>query len=307
MNRVYSRPYSNEYDEDEYVKWHISLYENKEIDIMFTGFGGVYTELKKLGYPVFRLEATIYSIKNCYKFIKQRHKFNIARNSQIAVSILKLIDYKNEKEKYYSDMLKMADIDKKVVEYAREINGSIFKFGRREYVVFLNKGAAQNSNNYRLLYDLKKEKKLMGFILCAGIGLGHTAYQAELNAYNSLKRSELSKNNEVFIIDEKENVIGPLKSEKELHYSIISKDKHILEISKKTGVSFEYIAKIISINKLKQNKIYDSKELADYLNISERSANRIIKKLVSSDYARIYAKKSNANIGRPRVVFEMQF
>ena len=44
--RVYSLPFSSEIDEMEYTKWHIDLYKQNKIDVMFTGFGGVYREIK---------------------------------------------------------------------------------------------------------------------------------------------------------------------------------------------------------------------------------------------------------------------
>ncbi|MGL5694915.1 MAG: transcriptional regulator, partial [Peptostreptococcaceae bacterium] len=54
---MYSLPFSTDVDEMEYARWHMELYDNKKIDVIFTGFGAVYKELKKRGYPVFRLEA----------------------------------------------------------------------------------------------------------------------------------------------------------------------------------------------------------------------------------------------------------
>ncbi|MBS5787005.1 MAG: transcriptional regulator [Clostridioides difficile] len=307
LDRVYSKPFSSDCHEDEYVKWHIDLYENKKTDIMLTGFGGVYNELKNLGYPVYRLQATVPAIKSSYEKLNSSYKLKKAKNSQIAVEVLRLIDYGDEKEKYYSDMLKMAEIDKKVIEYVRELQGSIFKFGRDEYVVFAHKGAVENIDNYSILFDLKKDIKSMGFVLCIGIGIGLTAYQAEAHAYKSIKRCEDSSEKEIFLIDEKENIKGPLKSKNQLSYSLASADKNILLISEKTGLSCESISKIMSLNKTRQSNVYDSKEFADYLNISERSARRILNKIVSANYGRIYAKESSNGVGRPRHLIEISF
>jgi DNA-binding transcriptional regulator YiaG len=307
IERVYSKPFSSETHEDKYIKWHIDLYENNKIDLMLTGFGGVYNELKKLGYPVYRLQATVPAIKASYEKINSRYKLNKAKNSQIAVEVLRLIEYGEEKEKYYSDMIKMAEIDKKVIEYVKELQGAIFKFGRDEYVVFAHKGAAENIDNYNMLWDLKNSIKSMGFVLCTGIGIGFTAYQAETNAYKSAKRSESSNNKDIFLIDEKENLKGPLKSKKQLDYSIASTDKNVIEISEKTGLSSESVSKIISINKIRQSKVYDAKEFADYLDISERSARRILNKIVSANFGKIYAKESSNGVGRPRHLIEILF
>lgn len=307
LDKVYSKPFTSNCHEDEYVKWHIDLYENKKIDLMLTGFGGVYNELKRLGYPVYRLQATASAIKTSYEKINSRYKLNKAKNSQIAVEVLRFIDYGEEKEKYYSDMIKMADIDKKITEYVRELQGSIFKFGRDEYVIIAHKGALENMDNYNMIVDLKDYVKSLGFELCTGIGSGFTAYQAETNAYKAVKRSESSKENHLFSIDENDNIIGPLLTKKQLNYSLASNDKKIIEISDKTGLSCESIAKIMSISKVRQSKVYDAKEFADYLDISERSARRILNKIVDTGYGEIYAKESTAGVGRPKHIIQLFF
>lgn len=98
-----------------------------------------------------------------------------------------------------------------------------------------------------------------------------------------------------------------MKSKNQLSYSLASADKNILLISEKTGLSCESISKIMSLNKTRQSNVYDSKEFADYLNISERSARRILNKIVSANYGRIYAKESSNGVGRPRHLIEISF
>ena len=305
--RVYSLPFSSEIDEMEYTKWHIDLYKQNKIDVMFTGFGGVYREIKKLGYPIFRLEATRPLIKVAYENVKSKFDLNKAKNSQIAVEILSLIDFKGNKESYYSNMIKKSEIDKIIVEYVRSIQGSVFNFGRDEYVIFAHKGAIKDENNYNKLFKLQKNIKLQGFSLGVGIGIGTTAYQAETNGYKALKRSIDSKDFEIYSIDENEFIKGPLGTSSELNYSLVTSDEYLLKISKKTGLSGESIAKIMAISESRQNKVYDTKELAEYLDISDRSARRILNKIVESGMGRVCAKGSSNGSGRPKNLIEVNF
>lgn len=304
---VFSLPFSNNIDEMEYAQWHIDLFEKGETDIMFTGFGNVYNVLNKKGYPVFRLEATRPLINVCYEQIKSDYALNKAKNSQIAVEILQLIDCNVCKECYYSSRIRKSEVDKIIVEYVRSIQGSIFNFGRDEYVIFAHKGAIDNEDNYNKLFKLQKDIKESGCTIGIGIGIGITAYQAEANGYNALKRSLDSKDFEIYSVDEDEIITGPLGADNELSYSLIALDKYIIEISEKTGLSCESVAKISAMNETRQSSVYDTKELAECLDISDRSARRILNKIVDSGLGRVYAKETSQGGGRPKNLIEITF
>lgn len=307
INNVFSMPYSNDISEMDYAKWHIDLFESKKTDVMLTGLANVYNYLKSKGYPVFRLEATRPLIRVSYNELKSKYELNKAKHSQIGVEILSLVDYKESMDKYYSNMIKRCDLDKIIVEYVRDIQGSVFNFGRDEYIIFAHKGAIENDINYNKLFSLKNEIKSIGFSLAVGIGIGNTSYQAETNGYKALKRSLDSSDFDIFLIDENEFLKGPLGLDSEINYSLIASDEYTIDISKKSGLSCESISKIIAISNTRQSKIYDTKELATYLNISDRSARRILNKLVSKELARVCAKETSEGGGRPKNLVELLF
>lgn len=94
-------------------------------------------------------------------------------------------------------------------------------------------------------------------------------------------------------------------TEKEIDYKNIS-DEKTDEISKVTGVSTAYINKIKSIIKKKEKNSFTSTELAEFLNISERSTNRIIKKIIENGYASVEFENS-PGAGRPRRKTQFNF
>lgn len=304
---MYSLPFNKEKNEMEYVDLHIQLYEAKKIDVIITAFGAVYNELKEKGYPVFRLRPTIPQIKVSYEKLKTEFALNKAQHSQIAVEILSIIDVGDSTENYYSNMIKKSEADKIIVDYVRNIQGSLFSFGRNEYIVFAHKGAVDCDLNYKQLSKLKKDIKSVGFSLNIGIGLGITAYQAEANAYKALSKSTNSKNLDIFLVDEYNKIKGPLGSGDEINYSLIASDKNIIDISSKTGLSCESISKLIAISETRKSNVYDTKEIADYLDISERSARRILNKIISADLGRVYAKETSKGGGRPKNLIEILF
>ncbi|MEG1312051.1 MAG: transcriptional regulator [Romboutsia sp.] len=307
LTNLYSRPFSNQTDESEYIDWHIKLFEDGNTNVMITGFTDVYNKLKKKGYPVFRLEPTIPLIKACYKDLKSKHALSKAQYSQIAVQILTFTNNENSIEYYYSNMIKKSDMDKHIVNYARSIQGSLFPFGRNEYIIFSHKGAIQNDDNYSKLMKLSKDIKNIGFSLNVGMGIGTTSYEADTNARKALTKSIDSKCSHIYMVDENDNIIGPLGEDNKINYTLKVSDEYLISISEKTGLSCESIVKIIALNEARKSKIYDSKKLADLLDLSERSARRILQKIVVSNLGQVIAKETSNGKGRPKNLTEILF
>lgn len=304
---MYCLPFSIDKDETEYIKWHTNLYDNKKVDVIITGFGAVYNELKRRGYPVFRLSATKPLVNVCYNKIKSKCALDRAQYSQIGVEILSINDKRDSSDSYYSNMIKRTELEKYIIEYAREIQGSLFPFGHNEYIVFANKGAIEQESNYINLAKLQKDIKSNGFLLSIGIGIGTTSYQAEINARKALRRSFDSNGKDIYQIDEDDKIKGPIGTNHEMNYALVSSDERILEISNKTGLSCESVLKLIALNETRKSKVYDSKELAGCLDVSERTARRILKKIIEADFARVFAKESSSGTGRPKNIIELLF
>ncbi len=302
---IYLYQYEN-YDEQKCVDWHINLFNAKKINVALTGLVHIYDYLKSLNYPVFYLPITRSSVRVCYENLINKYALNEAQYSQIAVEILKITNFSENAENYYSKMLKKNDAERLIIEYVQKIQGSI-NHARNEYIIFTSKGCVQTNNNYSLLHELQKKIDSIGLTLNIGIGCGATAYASESNAQKALARSVKSKGGEAFLIDESDTLIGPLYGDKQMQYSLISPDENIIGISKKLDLSCESVLKILSIIDVRKSNVFDAIELADCLNISIRSARRILSKILFSGLGKIYAKESSSKGGRPKNLIEINF
>lgn len=121
----------------------------------------------------------------------------------------------------------------------------------------------------------------MGFFFSIGIGIGVIVYQVENNVYKVLRYFIDLKEIGIYLVDEDENIRGFLVFENELNYFLMLFDEKVIEIFKKIGMSCELVVKIIVINENRKSKIYDLKELVEYLNVSERSVRCILNKIVN--------------------------
>lgn len=86
---------------------------------------------------------------------------------------------------------------------------------------------------------------------------------------------------------------GPLGSESAISYDLISRDDQVEQIAQETGMSGAYIARLMALIQLRGDAEFDVKELADCLNITVRSAHRIIRKLLERGYASVCGKESS--------------
>ena len=82
-------------------------------------------------------------------------------------------------------------------------------------------------------------------------------------------------------------------------------DKDILFLSQKTGLSPSYIEKLTDALNLLDADHITSQALSSALNITPRSANRLLKKLLSSGVAEELSKQHSFTRGRPEKIYKI--
>lgn len=302
---MYSRPFGSCY-EKEFIDWHLKLWKEKKIKSILTGFVWAYSYLKENKYPVFYLSTSRSAVRSAFEKLESRCALNAAHYSQMAVEIIRLTAASENEDNYYSNMLKKSKTENSIIEYAQQIQASFFSYGRYEYILFASKGCAENEENYRLLYKLQHSIAQIGFQFNAGIGTSLTAYQAERNARKALSQSLSTTENYIFLVNEKDKLLGPLGNQQQLEYELISTNSKIIEIAEKTEMSTVSISKLMSIIEMRKDAVFDAVQLADCLQISVRSARRILNRMTTAGYAKTVAKESSG-AGRPKSLVEIHF
>ena len=277
---IYTCPLLAGVAEEEYVAWHMELLEKKMTDVAVTAYVAVYHMIEEKGGRVFYLEPKRSQVRDALADLEKGWALAQAEYSQIAVELIR---------------------------YVRGIQGSVFPFGRDEYVIYANSGVVKGKKNHKDLRILQREGKNLGLVVNAGLGMGLTAYQAEMHARKALEYSLGKGEGGIFQIDEEEKIQGPLGLEQQLQYSMISFDPKIQTISEKTGLSMESILKIQAIADVRKSYVFDASELAECLGITVRSARRILSKIQAAGLGTVCARESAAKGGRPRALVELNF
>jgi len=305
FDESYVLPYHITLTEKKYQKFHEDLYNEGKIDAIITGFFSLYTNFKKKKYPVYWLKPTSMQIRERVEKLIAKRDANLLNGAGIAIQIIKLSQSETSLCQY-EIIKRKGHFELELLKYIKEIQGTFFNFGRDEYIIFSTRGAIECKENILYYMNLMEEQKKHGFNFYSGIGFGMTAYTGEVSARKALANSVDLKKSSLFIVDGK-NIKGPIGENDELTYSIKVSDDKTLKISRATGINVTYITKIISLSKKISKKEFDSKELGDYLGISERSARRILKKLLDGGFATISGKELVKGIGRPKNIVSLNF
>jgi len=281
-------------DERDYTRWHTTLFKEGKTDFILTGFGDVYTKLKREGYPVYRLFPTYSQVREAYKEILHKTQISKLKSSQIAVQVIKLS--KKINKNYYEGLNIQNKLQKEIISYVREVQGALYTYGGDEYIISGTRGSFKDSitSFMKLLSNVKVE-------ISSGIGYGSTAYEADVNARNALLAS--MKEEGLFIIDEAGNLTGPVDVSSS---GTDGRSRKVEIISEVTKLSPIYISKIMHLLERKEELRIDSKELAGYLEISERSARRIINKLIENNYGSLETEEKFSK-GRPKNIIKISF
>ena len=301
IKSYYLQRYDYQKTEAEYLEEYLKKIKSGEINCVFTAFGYIYSALKEKNIPVYRVQATNSEIKKEFKNLLDRIKMSKAENSKISVEIIKILKSERISNNILSDKLQF---EKELLAYSQMVDGNIQTLGNDEYLILSNKGLLNAPENINTILSIIKNYSSKGLIISIGIGEGNTMFLSEKNARIALKISMGNGNNSIFFSDGSE-VKGPLMEKREILYKN-SSDKKILEVSKNTGVSALYLEKIKSVIKKQDKNSFTSVELAEFLNISERSTNRIIKKIIESGYASVEYENS-FSAGRPRRKTQFNF
>ncbi|MGL5057296.1 MAG: hypothetical protein ACRC6A_08045 [Fusobacteriaceae bacterium] len=291
--------------EESILSSHLALNHKYNNIVSIVGFSWVYHELIKQKKQCIRLYATNSDILDKIKELEHQLKVITEKEAKISVQILEIIG-KDKNERSYNSLEINSKVENLIIPYLREIKGAIYNSGYNQFIIFSTLGAINSDGNIYLLKKVLDELNKNKIKISVGNGIGQTVLESEINARKALELSKRYENNCIFQINNGK-VTGPILENINLQYTLYIDDLKLKEISDFTNISIIHLKKIKFVM-LKENKIdFNSEELAHYLNITTRSTNRIIKKLVDNSLAKEKESTMCSGPGRPKKQIEFLF
>lgn len=274
---------------------HISLWEDKKIDLSITAFGHFVPELQKHGVKYILIRPTLESVKETISEIINEITILKLKNQRAVVACLSVQLAEPASEEQLQELKVL------VGRFLRSVNladtAQISDGYVRLYTTFGNfMRITSNAHNCSLLEYL--EERIQGKVKI-GWGSGHEYFQANVNATKAHRQAEAYTGSSSFFIDENQKVAGPMRSMNVIQFSEQG-DPDILALAKTIGINNINLQKIMSYAEIMRTNKLSSEDVAECLSMTVKGANRILNKIEESKQVQTVFEKRDNSKGRPK-------
>lgn len=284
INHLTKSPFVLQTTSSKLFEEHLALYQQGKIDLAITSVHHIYEQLKAASIPTVRMIDSKSALLQKLSEIKSIALLNKSNANRAAAGKITL---------HIEDQPSF-------VKLTQEIHASYKQLDDNNFEIYTTSG--------RLQYLLASEQ--LKFILesfqhtfTLGFGYGESIVEALHHANEALK---FSTDNQVYLLNAQSKLMGPYPDGAT---SLVLKNDHpkLLDISTKTKLSALNISKIIAFSNSRQSDQFTAQDLADYLFVTRRTAERTIKKLIDNQYAINVGEEMTYLQGRPRAIYILNF
>lgn len=148
--------------------------------------------------------------------------------------------------------------------------------------------------------------EMLPFSTYIGWGMGYDIVTAQQNALRAIRESKADPHRYTYLVNESKEMIGPLCGDRTISYQL-KPSARTNHFAKELGISAINLEKMISLQKNRQMTEFSASDLVFYLDITPRSATRILKKLSECGVARQVNSLNLNGRGRPAAIYEIDF
>ncbi len=290
--------------------YHRRLSEAGSCSMAFTGVEEVAERLGRLFVPCERIahsdQDIIVSLERALLSTESRR----SKESQIVVGMINVDDFGKLAMKRTSEhevqKLKL-DIHRMVLNYVELLDGYLTALGGDEYLFFTTRGIFEReTGGYKTIPLAKDAYQSYGLSLSVGIGFGVSANDAGTNARSALRKAKEAGGNACFIIREDATLIGPLEMADPVQAILAPTDTALIKRAEEAGMTSAYLSKLLHHMARLGKYEYKVHELAELLNITVRSAHRLLLQWVDGGLVDIVGYEKMPK-GRPRQIYRFTF
>ena len=293
-----------EFSLEQYVEFHRSLFEKGIVEASITAVNSVYRRLLQEGVRAYRLLPTKAVMERTINLISTFVDGEIARDGQLMFQIFRT----GGERRLPSARFEL--LCRRLEAYAQGHHGAFFVTDSGEIIILINQGIFKKySNLYESVPELGRVQEEIGVPLYLGIGMGRTAWDAESNSRDALRLAQSRPNSNAYLINEDKQVLGPIRlaDEKTTSFALRTESRELVRLAELTDLSVSTLTKIQHlVDDVGENRV-TSKTIRDGLQVTLRSANRIIKRLVEVGAAVEVGVEDQVGRGRPRRIYELRF
>lgn len=199
------------------------------------------------------------------------------------------------------------DIHRMVLEYVEDLDGYLASMGEGEYLFFTTRGIFEReTGGYKTIYLAKDAGTSYGITLSLGVGFGASANLAGMNARAALRKAKDAGGNACFIIREDQTLIGPLEMADPVTTVLSPTDPELIRKAENAGMTGSYLVRLLNQASKFGKTDYRAHELAEVLDITVRSAHRLLQAWTDNGLAKVIGMEKLSR-GRPRQIYRFTF
>ena len=283
----------------ELTQRHIELNRSGKIDLSLTRFGLAARELEANGVPyIYVFPSREYTVNF---FLQIANAFNSRKTQDNTLGCM-AIDLEGEPQA--GELLPALNdlLSAYIRKYAYDI--TIQQDGRKIIIFTRYRDMSRMTLDFTECELKDYIERIIGLRIFLGLGTGSNFYQAKLNAIKAAEISS-SRSGAVFYINEADIVVGPLSPRSKDEFRGLP-SQELLDWSRVLNVDHINLQKIIAYTKIKQSTKISAYELAGFLDITVRSASRLLNKLEDGGGAQSYSENLKGGRGRPKKYYDIR-
>ena len=270
---------------EEVVKFHTELHYSGKSSLAITSVHAVFHALQDKKIPVIRMLDSKSSILKGLEDAKSMALLVKSESAKIAIGYIQ------------SNNIISEEVLKKI---AITIQANHVQTDNQLYTFISTQGNVQialESNTIQHWFDLVSNPIKIAF------GYGKTVIEATQNAKDALP---YATENTAYLITDHKELLGPYPNNQQ-QIQLKTNDPKLVQIAKDTTLSPANLSKILQFSRSHSSVEFTANDLEVYLQVSRRTTERLLKKLVDHGYARVVGEEMTYQQGRPRAIYEFNF
>ncbi|KYG90476.1 hypothetical protein A0U40_05755 [[Bacillus] sp. KCTC 13219] len=264
------------------VAFHRKALASGQVDFAITSIHAVYDQLCEEGYPAIHIVDTDNDILHTLAKAKEQALLAKAEAAQVVVGLIQ--------EQYC--------LPEELATFAQLLDATLTK---KEHgtVVYSTVGKIKSVIAHPLF---EKWHGALNANVRIAFGSGHSMEAAYNNA---LVASSFTQSKQFYFMDAKQTLHGPYPIiEKQTAFSV--KHPQLAALAQEVRLSPQNISRIFAYAALQTSEPFTAAQLAKFLQVTRRTAERMLKKLHDASYVTIIGEQSAHQKGRPSALYRLQ-
>lgn len=308
LGDLYVQEYRSDQTSEDFCRIHCQLWREKKIDVVITCVTSIYEILHARGVPCFRIIPPRSAMRESLSRVQLEGRSLKLREAQLVIGLIGIgVSTDKGQTSGYMTQRKRLEVQQLLLDLGEKSRKLIYKSDGDRIMFVTTRGVIEDITERFTrfsLFDGLRDR--LHSPVNMGIGIGYTAGEAEGNARQALEKAEAVKTGSCYAVLQNGAVMGPIGQPFQLDYCARSDAPELMAAAKEAQLSVGTINKLWSLQKQMDGKSVTASDVANWFDITFRSARRILQKLETGGLAVVAGEEQPINKGRPRRLYKLQ-